>query len=457
MRKLIPMACFLIISFASIASAQTQTGYCPYDPKIVPPKNLGEFSRTFRTFIAEVGTDGTFYIPVSTTAVTGSDTTGRVGTATARDLSLPMFGWNGSAWVFKPAGSTSAWQTVGSLTPGSMSAYILNTNGTGTGFTGTNTTLNGTTTIDASGVVIANGRSLSPVEVSYLDGLSDFLTTLLAAKQSDLGGTYIASVSNDVGTATGAIRIKGTGDIEVLKVGTNLFNINLAGTPTAKPDIKEGGTTTVSSATNIDFDETYFDVTADGGGADIDFTESALGTSTAGASKLVRSGIDGKIEQSWFISGTPVKFASTGTNTAKSLGTIPDDDTPPEITEGTEILSISYSAANANNWLVVEAIVNVTIGGSDSAAGIGALFQTGTANAFAANRMRPASDASTNKDLVVPIKSMPFQAGTTTAQTITLRGGSPSGTARTISASVDGNRKLGGSIYNTLTITEYAP
>lgn len=457
MKKLIPLIFLSIMSFVSVVSAQTQTGYCPYDPKIVPPKNLGEFSRTFRTFIAEVGTDGTFYIPVSTTPVTGSGTAGRIGTTTARDLSLPMFGWNGSAWVFKPAGSTSAWQTVGSLTPGSMSAFIQNVSGTATGLTGTNTTLNGTTTIDASGVVVAGGRSLSPTEVSYLDGLSDFLTTLLAAKQSDLGGTYIAGVSNDVGTATGAIRIKGTGDIEVLKVGSNLFNINLAGTPTAKPDIKEGGTTTVSSATNIDFDETYFDVIADGGGVDIDFTESNVGTNTAGASKIVRSNASGNIDQGWFISGHPVKFASTGTNTAKALGTIPDDDSIPEITEGTEITSISYSAANANNWLVVEAVVNVTIGGSDAAAGIGALFQVGTTNAFAANRIKPGADPATNKDLIIPIKSIPFQAGTTTAQIITLRAGSPSGTARTISASLDGNRRGGGSIYNTLTITEYAP
>lgn len=350
MKKLIPLAFLAIISFASAVYAQTQTGYCPYDPKIVPPKNLGEFSRTFRTFVAEVGTDGTFYIPVGTTAVTGSGTTGRVGTATARDLSLPMFGWNGSAWVFKPAGSTSVWQTVGSLTPGSMTAYIQNVDGTSTGFSGTNTTLYGTTTINSDGVIIANGRSLSPVEVSYLDGLSDFLTTLLAAKQSDLGGTYIAGVSNDVGTATGAIRIKGTGDIEVLKVGANLFNINLAGTPTAKPDIKEGGTTTVSSATNIDFDETYFDVTADGVGADIDFVESNVGTSSPGVNSIVRSNSGGTIDAGWLGAINVVSVTKTDTFTTSSTSYVDIDGLTANMVIGSTtsrvliIASISGSA-----------------------------------------------------------------------------------------------------------------
>lgn len=319
MKKLMPLIFLSIMSFTSVVYAQTQTGYCPYDPKIVPPKNLGEFSRTFRTFIAEVGTDGTFYIPVGTTAVTGSGTTGRVGTSTARDLSLPMFGWNGSAWVFKPAGSTSAWQTVGSLTPGSMSSYVLNVSGTATGLTGTNTTLNGTTTIDASGVVIANSRSLSPIEVSYLDGLSDFLTTLLAAKQADLGGTYITGVSNDVGTATGAIRIKGTGDIEVLKVGTNLFNINLAGTPTAKPDIKEGGSPVVTTATGLDFATEDFDVTLDGTEADIAVSTKIRGTTSPTADYNLRLDGSGKVPVLTLPTSGVTSVTKTDTFTTSSL------------------------------------------------------------------------------------------------------------------------------------------
>ena len=278
------------------ALAQTQTGYCPYDPKIVPPKHLGEFSRVFRTLIVEVGSDSTFYIPVGTTSVTGSGTAGRVGTDTARDLSLPMFGWNGSAWVFKPAGSTSAWQTVGSLTPGSMSAYIQNVSGTSTGLTGTNTTLNGTTTIDASGVVIAGGRSLSPTEVSYLDGLSDYLTTLLAAKQNDLSGNYVASLSDDVGTVTGSVRIKGSGDIGVTISG-NLVSINLAGTPTAKADVRYNGGNVVIGASFLDFLNNFV-VGTSGAGVSIDLTPQIIGTTSASADYNVKLDGTGKVSKS---------------------------------------------------------------------------------------------------------------------------------------------------------------
>ena len=282
MKKLIPLIFLSIMSFISVVYAQTQTGYSPYDPKIVPPKNLGEYSRVFRTLIVEVGTDGTFYLPVGTTPVTGSGTTGRISTDTARNLSLPMFGWDGSQWVFKPAGSTSAWQTVGSLTPGSLTAFVQNVNGTCTGLTGTNTTMNGTTTIDASGVVIAGGRSLSPTEVSYLDGLSDFLTTLLAAKQDDLSGNYISSLSDDVGTVTGSVRIKGSGDIGVTLSG-NLFSINLAGSPTAKADIRYNGGNVVVGSSFLDFLNNFVVATSTSG-VTVALTPQVIGTTSASAS-----------------------------------------------------------------------------------------------------------------------------------------------------------------------------
>ena len=149
------------------ALAQTQTGYCPYDPKIVPPKNLGEFSRTFGTFIAEVGTDGTFYIPVGTTAVTGSGTTGRIGTTTARDLSLPMFGWNGTAWVFKAQGSTTPWSALTTIGSDFVTKWKVGSDegtgtqrfvaGTGISLVGTCTDGVGTITINAVGTSSAGG------------------------------------------------------------------------------------------------------------------------------------------------------------------------------------------------------------------------------------------------------------------------------------------------------------
>lgn len=156
-------------------------------------------------------------------------------------------------------------------------------------------------------------------------------------------------------------------------------------------------------------------------------------------------------------SGQALKTVCVGTNTALEVGTIPFDDTIPQIAEGTQTLSLSYSATSPDNLLLVEAVVNGSIGGSDVAAFIGAIFQGGTSSAIASGWCRTGADASTNKDMVIPICGIPFLAGTTTEQVYTLRCGTNGGTGRVNAGSTDGNRKLGGSAYTTLKLTEYTP
>ena len=166
---------------------------------------------------------------------------------------------------------------------------------------------------------------------------------------------------------------------------------------------------------------------------------------------------NGVVPTSILNSGFPVKVAFAGTNTSTVVGTIPFDDTIPQITEGSQTVSLDYAAVNANDWLIVEAVVNGSVGGSDVAAFIGAIFQGGTSSAIAADWCRTGADASTNKDMVFPVVGLPFRAGTTTPQTFTLRCGTNGGVGRVNANSTTGNRCLGGSSYTTLKITEYTP
>ena len=433
-----------------------------YNAESKPPQNLGAYPSSAYGERLMPGSSNTYTWTVGTTTLTGTGSAGFMGTNTIGADAYGGLRWNGTLGIWQIKGiNTATWHQIGTASVSYLdSTFVKQDAGTGSNNVFTTPTIAGGTqsgNTELTGNYVIGTETVAKQKIQWLSDATGYVQAQINAKQDSLGGNVVTTVSNDVGTGTGAIRLKGTGDISVLKVGTNEFNINMTGTPTAKADIKEGGTTTVTGATNIDFDETYFDVTADGGGADIDFVENAVGTSTAGASKIVRSGTDGKIKQEWFISGYPVKMSATGTNTLSSLGTIPDDSTIPEITEGTQVLSMAYSASDENNWLIIEAVINVSIGGSGSAAGIGAVFKTGVTDAIAANRMMTGADASNNKDLIIPITSIPFLAGTTTAQTYTLRGGSPAGTARCNAAALDGLGRLGGKMYTILKITEYTP
>lgn len=136
---------------------------------------------------------------------------------------------------------------------------------------------------------------------------------------------------------------------------------------------------------------------------------------------------------------------------ATGTTTIPFDDTIPQITEGTQFLSLAITPTSATNKLRIDVVLNV----SSSAAGrfkIMALFQDSTANALA---MAEIYDAS-NGELLPLVLAYYMTAGTTAPTTFTVRAGLDQVGTITVNGQ-GGARKFGGVLLSSITITEYTP
>ena len=130
---------------------------------------------------------------------------------------------------------------------------------------------------------------------------------------------------------------------------------------------------------------------------------------------------------------------------------IPNDDTIPQISEGTEFLTCAITPTLATNKLKIDV---VAFASPASAADMTyALFQDSTAGALTAGRTTSyAGDAQ-----IMPIVlSHIMDAGTTSETTFRLRIGTEGGVTITLNGQ-SGSRRLGGICFSRMTITEYAP
>ncbi len=136
---------------------------------------------------------------------------------------------------------------------------------------------------------------------------------------------------------------------------------------------------------------------------------------------------------------------TTYTTTAAN---IPYDDTIPQISEGLEIMTQSFTPTSASNFLLIEAVCNIcaTSGGRGSAA----LFVDSTSDALAA-----ASSSGNTSQLETVVVKYRVSAGSTTARTYRIRVGETSGNLAINGTGV--NRIFGGVARCTLTVTEIAP
>lgn len=136
---------------------------------------------------------------------------------------------------------------------------------------------------------------------------------------------------------------------------------------------------------------------------------------------------------------------------ATGTGTIPNDDTIPQNTEGTEFITCSVTPTDAANKLKVE----VVFCGASSAGSTGhvicALFQDSTADAIAV--AKAIKDTSANTDAHTAFTYW-MTAGTTSSTTFKLRAGS-SVAGTTSFNGQSGGRKFGGRYVSSITITEY--
>lgn len=147
--------------------------------------------------------------------------------------------------------------------------------------------------------------------------------------------------------------------------------------------------------------------------------------------------------------GAPLQTASTNF-TAVATGTtvIPYDDTPPQITEGTEFMTLVFTPKSTTNRLSIE----VTLLGSSSVAnGItAALFQDAIANALAVDsQYMPTATGPCSVKL-----THDMVAGTVSPITFRVRCGSENAGTFTLNGA-SGGRKFGGITLSNIKVTEY--
>jgi len=155
---------------------------------------------------------------------------------------------------------------------------------------------------------------------------------------------------------------------------------------------------------------------------------------------------DSTVGQSAVITGMPVQVASTVVNTLQTGTTlIPYDDTIPQITEGTEFMTLAITPKSTTNILVIEVIAWVY---HSAATGnmAGAIFQDSTANALASGSM-------VTGGTMMAIRHR-MAAGTTGSTTFRFRAGGQLAGTTTLNG-IGGSRFFGGSGASSIVITEY--
>lgn len=148
----------------------------------------------------------------------------------------------------------------------------------------------------------------------------------------------------------------------------------------------------------------------------------------------------GAVQQVVYVSSSAV---NTGTVT------IPRDDTIPQITEGTEYLTLAISPKSATNILVIDFRGFFSFSASATDMHV-ALFQDATANALAATATR---EAGATFPTTIPLRHI-MVAGTTASTTFRIRAGS-SDVGTTTFNGIGGARLYGGVAASSITITEY--
>jgi hypothetical protein len=149
--------------------------------------------------------------------------------------------------------------------------------------------------------------------------------------------------------------------------------------------------------------------------------------------------------------GKVVQIVSSQTG-AVSTGTtqIPSDDTIPQITEGTQFMSLAITPTSATNILQIVIEAQIAVDGADIQY-VCALFQDATANALAA----VGGNSRTNR-IATPVLVHTMTAGTTSATTFRYRVG-PSAAQTITFNGVAAGRYFGGVGASSIIITEYTP
>lgn len=152
----------------------------------------------------------------------------------------------------------------------------------------------------------------------------------------------------------------------------------------------------------------------------------------------------------WVGTGKLLQIVNSQTGAvATGTTTIPFDDTIPQITEGTEFLTLAITPTSATTLLQIDITVSFSYSILNTVTL--ALFQDSTANALAAS----CEYGSTATGMINSSLTYKMTSGTTSATTFRLRMGGETAGTLTLNG-YGGARKLGGVYASSINITEYA-
>jgi hypothetical protein len=135
---------------------------------------------------------------------------------------------------------------------------------------------------------------------------------------------------------------------------------------------------------------------------------------------------------------------------ATTTSTIAFDDTIPQNNEGGEFMTLAITPTSATNKLKIDVVIQIAASTTNRLL-MSALFQDSTASAI---KVSVASEHLAHNPMIMSFQHM-MTAGTTSATTFKVRAG-PDGACTLTFNGNDGNRKFGGVIASSMTITEIA-
>jgi hypothetical protein len=167
------------------------------------------------------------------------------------------------------------------------------------------------------------------------------------------------------------------------------------------------------------------------------------GDETIELSTALAAKVSSKILQ--VVQGTSAAFLTTTAN-------IPLDDTIPQISEGTQFLTATITPVAVSSSLLVEVVMHTA---NDNAASLNliSIFRDSGVNALSSAWAR--SPAANTPPAPIVVKVL-VSAGSVSATTFTVRGGT-AGAATTFQMNgASGARYFGGALISSITITEIA-
>lgn len=285
------------------------------------------------------------------------------------------------------------------------------------------TYLAGTTTpqatyTDASGTV----ANTNPVVCDSSGRAVIFLDNSVSYKYivKDSLGTIIRTVDNITPfTASGSIASGSVTNAMLANMAANTVKVRAASTSGVPSDLSIGASQLV------------------GRGSTGDMAAITLGTNLSMSGTTLNAAGGGVVQR---------KYAQIGT--VVSCGTIPADNTIPQISEGTEVLSLSITPTSATNRLRISFSA---FGDASSGTGINtlAVFRDAVTDALCAKGYGRGDGSVVNGGNLV----FEYVAGTTSAVTISARAGNSTGTLY-INGNSAGTAFYGGVGFSTLVVEE---